>query len=94
MRACAPYKTNFWEVIGRFPAPNAPMNARSRRIETGKLNGPLSPSLSPSAGEREKNTRRGEWTVYEVVLDVLPDVFAWGYLLVPEDLKRVDYGRL
>ena len=27
------------------------------------------------------------WTGYEVVLDVYPDVFAWGILLVPKDLK-------
>ncbi len=30
---------------------------------------------------------RPTWTGYEVVLDVLPDVFAWGYLLVPKGLK-------
>jgi len=28
-----------------------------------------------------------KWTGYEVTLDVLPDVFAWGYLLVPKGLK-------
>src|SRR5262249_7787259 len=28
-----------------------------------------------------------QWTGHEVVLDVYPDVFAWGYLLVPKDLK-------
>ena len=28
-----------------------------------------------------------KWTGYEVVLDVWPDVFAWGLLLVPKDLK-------
>ena len=28
-----------------------------------------------------------KWTGYEVRLDVLPDVFAWGWLLVPKDLK-------
>jgi dienelactone hydrolase len=31
-----------------------------------------------------------EWptvTAHEVVLDVLPDVYAWGYLLLPKDLK-------
>lgn len=28
-----------------------------------------------------------KWTGYEVMLDVFPDVFAWGYLLVPKDLK-------
>lgn len=27
------------------------------------------------------------WTCYEVVLDVYPDVYAWGYLLLPKDLK-------
>jgi hypothetical protein len=30
---------------------------------------------------------RPTWTGYEVVLDVLPDVYAWGYLLLPKDLK-------
>ena len=28
-----------------------------------------------------------KWTGYEVMLDVWPDVFAWGYLLVPKDLQ-------
>jgi len=28
-----------------------------------------------------------KWTGYEVVLDVWPDVFAWGLLLVPKDLQ-------
>ncbi len=28
-----------------------------------------------------------KWTGYEVVLDVWPDVFAWGILLVPKDLS-------
>jgi dienelactone hydrolase len=27
-----------------------------------------------------------KWTGYEVVLDVWPDVFAWGYLLVPKNM--------
>ncbi|MBL9212818.1 MAG: dienelactone hydrolase family protein, partial [Opitutaceae bacterium] len=30
---------------------------------------------------------RPAWKGYEVVLDVLPEVFAWGYLLLPKDLK-------
>jgi dienelactone hydrolase len=30
---------------------------------------------------------RPKWTGYEVMLDVFPDVFAWGMLLVPKDLK-------
>lgn len=30
---------------------------------------------------------RPKWTGFEVALDVAPDVFAWGYLLLPKDLK-------
>ncbi|MFC1716691.1 dienelactone hydrolase family protein [Candidatus Poribacteria bacterium] len=28
-----------------------------------------------------------KWAGYEVVLDVFPDLFAWGYLLIPKDLS-------
>ncbi len=28
------------------------------------------------------------WTGYEVVLDVFPDVFSWGILLIPKDIKE------
>ena len=27
------------------------------------------------------------WTAYEVMLDVLPDVYAWGYLVVPRNIQ-------
>ena len=30
---------------------------------------------------------RPKWTGYDVVLDVFPDVFAWGVLLLPKDMK-------
>ena len=30
---------------------------------------------------------RPKWTAHEVTLDVWPEVFAWGYLLLPKDLK-------
>lgn len=49
----------------------------------GRLPDPTIP-LNPRTrkiGETDK------WTEYEVVLDVYPDVFAWGYLLVPRDIK-------
>ena len=37
---------------------------------------------------RTRKSYEGEkWTGYEVVLDVFPDVFAYGVLLVPKDLK-------
>ncbi|MFA6546758.1 MAG: hypothetical protein WCS99_20240, partial [Limisphaerales bacterium] len=45
-----------------------------------------SPSLPANARSKEiLNT--GELTGYDVTLDVHPDVFAWGILLVPKDIK-------
>ncbi len=49
----------------------------------GRFNDPL---LPPSP--RSRRSHEGErWTGYEVVLDVFPDVIAYGILLVPKDLK-------
>lgn len=48
------------------------------KVEAKKL--PLSP--------RSREIIDGpKWTGYEVTLDVFPDVFAWGYLLVPKNLQ-------
>ncbi len=49
----------------------------------GKLD---DPSLPPNPRSR-KVYDRDKWVGYEVVLDVHPDVFAWGVLLLPKDLK-------
>jgi dienelactone hydrolase len=73
--ACVPFKSNLWEeVIGRLPSPALPLNARSR---------PWMPIPSAAA----TNQAETKWTGYEVTLDVYPDVFAWGILLLPKDLK-------
>jgi dienelactone hydrolase len=72
--ACAPFKQVLWEEItGRLPAPTIPTNPRTRRIETF------------TADSAQTSPRR--WTAYDVVLDVYPEVFAWGVLLMPKDLK-------
>ena len=83
--ACAPFKQILWdEVIGRLPPPALPVNPRSRLLETPPAG--RSPQTSPSrSGGIATGTQR--WTGYEVMLDVYPDVFAWGILLVPKDLK-------
>jgi len=44
------------------------------------------PLLAPRPRTR-KSYEGKNWTGYEVVLDVFPDVFAYGVLLVPKDLK-------
>lgn len=43
-------------------------------------------SLPPNPRTR-KIFDEPKWTGYEVMLDVWPDVYAWGYLLIPKDLK-------
>src|SRR5262249_4028875 len=42
--------------------------------------------LPPNARSR-KSYDKPKWAGYDVVLDVFPDVFAWGVLLVPKDIK-------
>jgi hypothetical protein len=49
----------------------------------GKLDDPL---LPPNPRCRKVYDKE-KWEGYEVVLDVFPDVFAWGVLLLPKDLK-------
>src|SRR5262249_622190 len=79
--ACAPLRKIFWdEIIGRFPSPALPMNARSRLVKISDSTSNPAPSFAGGEGPTP-------WTAYEVVLDVYPDVFAWGYLLLPKGLK-------
>jgi dienelactone hydrolase len=49
----------------------------------GKFDDPL---LLPNPRSR-KVYDQDKWVGYEVVIDVLPGVFAWGVLLLPKDLK-------
>jgi hypothetical protein len=59
------------------------LRTRLEREVIGKVPGPF---LPPNARTRVV-AERPEWTAYEVTLDVVPDVFAWGWLLVPNDIK-------
>ena len=43
--------------------------------------------LLPPAPKTRRIYDREKWTGYDVVLDVYQDVFAWGVLLVPKDLR-------
>jgi dienelactone hydrolase len=46
------------------------------------------PKASQPANPRSRKILdEPKWAGYDVVLDVFPDVFAWGILLVPKDLK-------
>ncbi len=49
--------------------------------------GRLDDTLLPAKPRWRKIYDREKWTGHDVVLDVFPDVFAWGVLLLPKDLK-------
>lgn len=61
------------EVIGAFPKPTLPLNPRSR------------PALGTNGAPYTSSS--ATFTAHDVKLDVFPDVFAWGVLLLPNDLK-------
>lgn len=44
-------------------------------------------STVPINARSRKIYDEAKWTGYDVMLDVFPDVFAWGVLLLPKDLK-------
>ena len=44
------------------------------------------PMLPPNSRTR-KILENDKWTAYDVVLDVYPELFAWGTLVLPKDLK-------
>ncbi len=50
--------------------------------------GKFPPANLPVNPRSRKFIETDKWTGYEVVLDVWTDVFAWGYLLVPKDIKK------
>ena len=59
-----------------------PYRERFRRDGVGVFDAPYLP-LNPRSRKVGESER---WTAWDVVLDVWPDVFAWGVLVVPKDL--------
>lgn len=60
--------------------------AEYRRIFYDEVIGRFDLELEPPHPRSRKAYDRPKWTGYEVVLDVFPDVFAYGVLLVPKDI--------
>jgi dienelactone hydrolase len=60
---------------------------RYRQILWEEVIGKFGDPLLPAEPRVRKIYDREKWTGYEVVLDVFPDVFAWGVLLLPKDLQ-------
>jgi dienelactone hydrolase len=82
----------FWQKLKR----DSPENWRAatsefKTILWNDVLGRLPPPNVPANPRTRKFEERPTWTGYEVVLDVWNDVFAWGYLLLPKDLKYGDH---
>jgi dienelactone hydrolase len=58
-----------------------------RMILADEIIGRLDDPVLPANPRSRQVFDREKWVGYEVMLDVYPDVFAWGILLVPKDVK-------
>ncbi len=81
-------RTELWKSAapksaGEWPQATEPLRQRLWNDVLGRLPDPTQPA-NPRARKLEE---RAAYTIWEVTLDVWPDVFAWGYLLVPRELK-------
>lgn len=61
--------------------------ARFREYFRDEVLGKFDDPLLPFNARSRKIYDKEKWTGYDVVLDIFPDVFAWGVLLLPKDLK-------
>lgn len=65
----------------------AALTAKYREHFYNEVLGRFDDALLPFNAKTRKIYDTEKWTGYDVVLDVFPDVFAWGVLLLPKDLK-------
>jgi dienelactone hydrolase len=78
----------FWNRINAgSPQDWAAAVKESKTYFQEEIIGRFSNPVLPASPRTRKLRETPKWTAYEVMLDVFPDVFAWGYLLVPKDLK-------
>ncbi len=78
---------NFWEKIQQDTATNSKTKEALREKfhhQIGYLPDPHIPFNPQSRVLKET----GLWTQYEIKLDVMPNVFAWGILIVPKNISE------
>ena len=82
-RAEAFWKSLDYRQLDNWHTHTQPHRTRFSHEVIGEFQTPNVP-LNPRS---RKNLESEKWTGYEVTLDVWKDVFAWGYLLLPKDIK-------
>ena len=76
-------RTRPTQAADKFIAAARPFRERFQRDAIGRFDVPYLP-LNPRT---RKVAETEKWIAWDVVLDVWPDVFAWGLLVVPKDLQ-------
>ncbi len=78
----------FWnKPRGHSPAEWDAANRDFKNMFWEEILGKLPPASVPINPRSRQIIDNPKWACYEVVLDVFPDVYAWGYFLVPKDIK-------
>ncbi len=77
---------DLWKKIKDGDAWKAAQKEARRHFEEDVI-GKLPTNFLPPNARSRMVLEKEKWTAYDVVLDVHPDVFAWGVLLLPKDLK-------
>jgi dienelactone hydrolase len=72
----------------KSPEKYEPVRKKYRDIFYNDVIGRFDEKVLPFNARTRKAYEAEKWTGYEVVLDVFPDVIAYGILLVPKDLKK------
>jgi dienelactone hydrolase len=81
------HNVSFWNKASTTNAAEWEKQTPQLRNELWNVLGRLPDPTIPLNPRTRQIGQTDKWTEYEVVLDVYPDVFAWGYLLVPRDIK-------
>ncbi len=77
----------FWSKLDTSSLEKYAGSCKPLREQLGEVIGSLPPSTCPLNPRTREILDEPKWKGYEVVLDVFPDVFAYGILLLPKDLK-------
>jgi dienelactone hydrolase len=78
----------FWRTVRAKTPDEWAIEVRTRQNSLwDDVIGRLRPASLPANPRSRKVYETEKWTGYDVVLDVHPDLFAWGVLLLPKDLK-------